>query len=145
LKLKPISLREAGAYVDKHHRHHPAAKGWKFGVSVEVDSEIAGVATAGRPVARLLDDGRTIEITRCCTDGTRNVASKLYGAVCRAATALGYERAITYTLESESGDSLRASGFAAVAVTRGKSWNTPSRKRVDSAPICAKTRWERTL
>ena len=59
----------------------------------------------------MLCDGRTVEVTRLCTDGTRNAASKLYGAIVRAAKALGYKRAFTYTLPEEGGASLKASGW----------------------------------
>ena len=37
---------------------------------------LCGVAICGRPVARYLDDGLTLEILRCCTDGTYNACSK---------------------------------------------------------------------
>lgn len=76
-----------------------------------------GVVIAGHPVARRLDDGRTLELVRLTTEGSRNACSRLYGAACRAAFAMGYRRVITYTLESESGTSLRASGFRPEAVT----------------------------
>ena len=40
----------------------------------------------------MYDDGTTIEVTRVCTDGTANACSLLYGAMWRAAKALGYLR-----------------------------------------------------
>ena len=90
-----------------------------------MDGNLVGVAVAGRPVARGLQDGRTVEITRVCLDPTSpatisdNAASRLYGALCRAASALGYRRAVSYTLEDEIGTSLRAAGFQAEALTAG--------------------------
>lgn len=142
LRIVPMSLREANAFVDAHHRHHGPAWGCKFTVGVADDEKICGVAIAGRPVTRHLDDGWTIEVTRCCTDGTRNACSMLYAACRRAAWALGYHRLITYTLATEEGASLRAAGWRCVAEVRGESWNRPSRPRVDTQPLQDKLRWE---
>ena len=85
--------------------------GGKFAVACHDDGRMCGVAICGRPVARRLDDGTTLEIYRNCTDGTRNACSKLYGACQRIARDMGYKRVITYTLASENGASLRASNF----------------------------------
>ena len=111
LRLKPISLRDANEYVRQHHRHHKPVAGHKFSIGCEADGELVGVIIAGRPVSRYLDDGFTLEVTRLCTNGAKNACSFLYGAVARAAAAMGYKRVITYTLESENGASLRASGW----------------------------------
>lgn len=112
LQLVPITLTAARRFVFEYHRHNFPPQGWLFGVGVQNGgSGLAGVAVVSRPVARALQDGRTVEITRSATDGTKNANSKLYAALCRAAAALGYTKAITYTLVSESGASLRAAGF----------------------------------
>ena len=106
---------------------------------------MVGVAVAGRPVARILDDGLTLEVTRTCTDGTRNANSMLYGAIVRAATAMGYARCITYTQHGESGASLRGAGWMPVQrlVPRG-GWDTPSRPRNDiGSSGVERIRWER--
>ncbi len=86
----------------------------KFALAAEQDGVLVGVATCGRPVARAFDDGRTLEITRTCTDGSPNVNSLLYGAARRAAWAMGFTRIITYTQADETGASLRAAGFVRV-------------------------------
>ena len=78
---------------------------------LEEDGETRRVAIIGRPVARKLDDGYTAEITRCCTDGVSNGCSMLYGAAVRACRALGFHSVITYTLQSETGASLKASNW----------------------------------
>jgi hypothetical protein len=98
LLLQPINYDEACKFIDLHHRHHSPPQGWKFGIAVSKDEEIVGVITVGRPISRHRDDGWTLEVTRCCTDGTKNAASMLYGAARRATFALGYKRLITYTL-----------------------------------------------
>jgi hypothetical protein len=112
VEIVPVTFATATAFVAKHHRHNKPPRGWKFGVGVAgTDGELIGVALAGRPVARALDDGRTIEVNRTCTTGEKNANSMLYGAVWRAAKALGYLRAYTYTQHDETGASLRAAGW----------------------------------
>ena len=103
--------------------------------------DLCGVAICGRPVARYLDDGLTLEILRCCTDGTGNACSKLYGACCRIGFDMGYERIVTYTLVSESGASLRAAGFAFDGVAGGKEWTGQRRRDYYVAPAELKHRW----
>ncbi len=147
LSLCPISLAEANQFVLEHHRHNEPTWGHKFSIGAEMDGKLVGVAICGRPVARALDNGETIEITRTCTDGTKNANSFLYGASCRAAFALGYKRVITYTLQSEGGAGLRASGFKVVGeVKGGRQWSCPSRER-DEKEIYAvpKYRWMKQL
>ena len=144
LRIEPITLRQANAYVTQHHRHHKAARGHKFSVSV-VDGagNIRGVGIAGRPVSRVLDKDGHLEVVRVCTDGTRNVCSMIYGALRRAGVALGYpaHKIITYTLESEPGGSLRASGWHDDGPAGGGTWDTPARRREDHAPTETKRRW----
>lgn len=149
LRLAPISLKSAKSWVNEHHRHNQAPVGWKWGVALEEHGVQVGVAMAGRPVARGLDDGVTLEVTRVCTLGHKNANSMLYGAIARAAAALGYQRLITYTLKSESGSSLRASGFREDGEVRGREWTTPSRPRQKSQEVGYvtenKIRWVRDL
>lgn len=129
-----------------------------FAVGLEVDGELVAVATAGQPVARMLSDGRTLEVNRACVkDYHRNANSALYGAIGRAAKALGYERLVTYTLHSESGASLRAAGFDGPVDIGARSWMTDNnpdvRPRQDAtlwgerrnAAAEPKYRWERSL
>ena len=144
IELQPVDYASACEFIRRHHRHHFPPQGWKFGIGAVVDDAVVGVVTVGRPVARRLDNGWTLEVTRCCTDGTPHVASKLYAAAWRATRALGYRRLITYTLKSETGTSLKASGWRVIGETpaRAKGWNVPSRPRVVRAPTEAKTLWE---
>lgn len=142
LNVQPIAFEEACEFIRRFHRHHPPPQGWKFGIAANDGEKVVGVITVGRPVARRLDNGMTLEITRCCTDGTKNAASFLYGAARRAAFALGYERIITYTLAIESGVSLGAAGFKLIGERGGGSWNKPGRPRVDKAPTGTKLLWE---
>lgn len=138
--LVPVGRDDANRYVQQHHRHLGRVAGAKFYLGVGFPPEgdldewrIVGVAIVGRPVARHLDDGWTLEVNRLCTEGYANACSFLYAAAWRAAKALGYRRLVTYSLASESGASLRAAGWRVVAERSARpGWNTPSRPRVDS-------------
>lgn len=142
LSLVPISIGDAKEFVRQHHRHHRPPQGGLFAVACAMGGVVVGVAIIGRPVARLNQDGFTAEVTRLATDGTRNACSMLYGAAWRAARALGYRRIGTYILAEESGASLRAAGWRIVAEVKGRSWDCPSRPRVDRHPQQNKIRWE---
>lgn len=138
-----IQFRDACAMVNMHHRHHASPVGHLFSGGVFDGNMLCGAVIAGRPVSRHLDDGKTIELTRVVSDGTRNASSKAMGWAIREARRRGYERVITYTLESENGASLRATGFRESARSAGGSWSRPSRAReTDRHPVCAKRRWE---
>jgi hypothetical protein len=133
LEVTPIALDEANAFVETLHRHHKPVPGAKFCVAVSDGEKVRGVAIVGRPVARLSDDGWTLEVNRCCTDGAKNACSMLYGASWRAAKALGYRRLITYTLPEEGGASIRAAGWRLIGLRGGGNWNTATRPRIDTA------------
>jgi hypothetical protein len=145
LVITPVTLREANAFVEQHHRHHKPSRGCRFcvAVSVEGSEQVCGVAIVSRPVARMLDEGWTAEVVRVATDGTANACSALYGASWRAARALGFRKLITYTLPEESGASLRGSGWRVVnARAGGGTWSRTDRPRVDMHPTQTKLRWE---
>lgn len=133
LHLVPVSFRDACGFVAEHHRHNIPPVGCKFTVGVADERGVLrGVAIVGRPVARHLDDGMTLEVNRTATDGTPNANSMLYGAAKRACFAMGFRRLVTYTQASESGASLRAAGWHVVAERPARSgWTTPSRPRED--------------
>lgn len=152
LALVPVTREEARRFVGQHHRHNLPPKSWKFGVGVAAGGQLVGVGIAGRPVARLLDDGSTIEVVRVCTDGTPNACSMLYGALARAARALGFRRIITYTLGSEPGTSLLAAGWEREAELPARpGWdNGRHRVTVDlfgqhRTPPGPKVRWVKVL
>lgn len=143
LELQPLTYAEACEYIRLHHRHHEPPQGHKFSIGCSSGGVVVGVIMVGRPVARHLDDTWTAEVTRCCTDSTKNVASKLYAAAWRAARAMGYKRLITYTLKTEPGTSVRAAGWRVLNSTAGGgSWNRKERTRVDKHPLGQKTLWQ---
>ena len=153
MRLVAIELDDAKAFVAQHHRHNHAPKiYWRFGVGLELDGTLVGVAMGGRPKGRWAPSERwVIEVIRCCTIGHKNACTMLYGAICRAAKALGYDEAITYTLASEDGASLRAAGFTAEAALPARGYGG-GRPRYESnllgesvRPEEAKVRWRRVL
>lgn len=143
LTLQPLTLTEAYRFVCDHHRHHRAPQGGLFAIGLNDRCSVVGVAIVGRPVARMLADGWTVEVTRLCVDGTPHAASKLYAACWRACRAMGYRRLITYTLESEPGTSVIAAGWKCLGTAGGGSWSRPGRPRVDTHPLEQKRLWER--
>lgn len=143
LTIVPCELDEANAFVAEHHRHHKPVLRDRFRMAVADEAGVVrGVALVGRPVARNRQDGWTVEVLRCCTDGTPNACSALYAACWRAAKALGYRRLGTYILASESGASLKAAGWVLIGEAGGGSWNCRSRPRVDTHPLEPKLLWE---
>lgn len=140
-----IDLDEANAFVAEHHRHHKPAVGHLFSIGAALDDKIVGVVIVGRPVSRFRDDGLTAEVTRLCTDGTKNACSFLYGAAAKAAFALGFRRIGTYILSSEPGTSLTATGWRCLGERGGGSWSTPSRPRVDTHPLQKKLLFEKVV
>ena len=136
-----MHIREANEFVAKYHRHSLPTVGGKWAIGAAVDSKLVGVAIAGRPVARRLDDGKTLEVLRVCTDGTANACSFLYGRVARIARLMGYSRIITYTLQDESGASLKAVGGRIVGEVKPKEWSVPSRPR-KSQGVYGKEKWK---
>ena len=156
MKITPSTIKAAKRFIAQHHRHNKPPHGGLFAVAIEDGGEIVGVGIAGRPVALKLDDGHTVEITRNCTAGARNGCSMIYGALCRAAKALGYDKVVTYTLASEAGTSLRAAGFVVVhRQNKATPWNTAKRPRTRIVDTLfgpeikfsdePKVRWERQL
>ncbi len=142
LRIIPVTLAVANAFVGEHHRHHKPVVGHKFSIGAVMGEQIVGVVIVGRPVSRMRDNSETLEVTRLCTDGTRNACSFLYGAARRATFALGYSRLGTYTLPSEGGASLRACGWKLIGERGGGNWSRQSRPRKSDHPESVKWLWE---
>lgn len=45
IELCPMTLKEANAYVEQHHRHHGPVVGHKFSIGLSDGEKIVGVAT----------------------------------------------------------------------------------------------------
>lgn len=145
LEKMPITLADANAFVGEHHRHHKPVVGHKFSIAVVHGGKVVGVVIVGRPVSRVRDDGVTLEVTRLCTDGTKNACSFLYGAAAKAVFALGYQSVGTYIMPQEGGASLRGAGWRKLGTTAGRSWGRENRPRIDKHPLGQKDLWVQTV
>lgn len=141
LAAMPLTRDKANAYIAEHHRHHKRVAGHRFIVGAELDGKLVGVAIAGRPNARMIDQYRHIEVTRLCSAGERNVCSFLYSRVSRIVRELGFSSCFTAILQSETGASLKAAGWVYVYTTSGGSWHRAPRPRVDKASTEPKKIW----
>lgn len=148
LEIRPCDFATAKEFVGEHHRHNKPPAGHKFSIACYDGERLCGVAMVGRPIGRYLDDGMTLEVNRCCTDGTRNACTILYGAATRAAKALGYKRIFTYTLQSEPGTSLKASNWVCDGEAGGTHW-TGGRyegfEQIEMQLMEKKIRWHKDL
>jgi len=144
MNIIPTNISTANRFVANFHRHNRKVTGAKFAIGLTEDSELIGVAIAGRPIARMLNNGKTIEILRVCVkDGFKNANSKLYARMKRICQLMGYEKIITYTLKSENGSSLKAIGAKPVSETRPGDWNRAGRRRTSQKLYSEpKLRWE---
>jgi len=147
LRLRSLTGRAAERLVKQWHRHLPDIQGKLFAVGLEVNGELCGVAVAGNPPRVWQGTGRFV-ISRVAVNNTKNGCTKLYGAICRAAEALGYEEAWTYTLPHEPGTSLLAAGFVDMGMTSGGEHDrskTGGRYRRPARHAEPKRRWVRKL
>ncbi len=141
LTIRPIVFRDACAFVNMVHRHHASPIGHLFSLGCYIEDVLVGAVIIGRPVSRMMDKARTVEITRLASAGIRNVSSKLLGAARREAKRRGYSRVITYTLQTESGASLKAAGYDFDGAAGGGTWSRNARQRMDRHPTGRKVRW----
>jgi hypothetical protein len=154
LNHRPMLWRAAKAFVQEHHRHHEPPTGHLFSIAAVRDGQVRGVVIVGRPTPKAFQDGVSCEVTRLCVldgepsvigrDGTEHqpaICSFLYNCAKRAAMALGYHRIGTYTLKREPGTSLVAARWVPIAEVRGRSWDTPTRRRNDRHPTDDKIFW----
>jgi hypothetical protein len=140
ITVVPCTNEAAKSYVDSFHRHHGSSVQARFCLAaLDEERKVRGVVMVGRPVARLLDNGWTLEVNRLASDGCENACSALYGASRRVAKEMGYRKLITYIREDEPGTSLRAAGWQFEEVIR--SWNMPGRMRTDKTEIVRRGRW----
>lgn len=150
ITIIPLTLPKANELVTALHRHHAALPGgfaW-FCVGAVSEGKLVGCAIAGRPTNRNNDDTQTVEVLRVATDGTPNAPSALLGACARAAKAIGASRIITYTLDSESGVSLRGAGWEREADGIDSWWTHPGKDGKGRTPAVqrehmgmSKVRW----
>jgi hypothetical protein len=126
-----MTIKEANQIVGEHHRHNLPTHGGKFAIGAEHEGQIVGAVVVGRPVARLLDNNFCAEVTRLVVTpaAPRNTCSFLYGSARRVWQAMGGKKIITYTLKTESGESLRGAGWKSTAEVCGGGWHREKRER----------------
>jgi len=133
MRVIPITLRQANDFVSDYHRHsgRTSRDGGRFAIGAAVEEHLVGVGIVGRPLSRMLDDGLTAEVLRLCTspEAPRNCASFLYGRCWRIWQQMGGRRIVTYTLQKESGASLRGAGWIVKGEVEGAQWDRQSRPR----------------
>lgn len=151
LHIDAIEWSDAREFIAQHHQHNASPRGWRWGHAVKNGDTLIGVATVGRPVARMIDPKTTVEVTRNCIDLSLDKelrfhgCSQLYIAAENEARSRGFEKIITYTLEDEPATALKELGWNPEAKTRAESWNRKSRERADVAPAGRKIRWSKYL
>ena len=99
------------------------------------------------PVARLLNDGRTLELRRLAIapDAPRNTASRMLAVMRRLVVREKphIERLVSYQdTEVHTGGIYRASGWTAAHLAKGREWTCPSRHRGGVQSAADKVRWE---
>jgi hypothetical protein len=147
LILIPLSLKEANEFVTKHHRHNKKCAGHKFSIGAMYKNKLVGVAIVGRPVSRRLDDRFTLEINRnCVLDlAPKGTCSFLYSRAIKIWQTMGGKKIITYTLETESGSSLKAVNFFKEATirtfTKNIGWTTRKNRIWHEAQSIPRVRW----
>lgn len=140
MRLRHVELAEANAFVERLHRHHKRVQGHRFSLGAEVEEELVGVVIVGRPVGGN-NQHDWLEVTRLCTDGTRNACSFLYSAAARAGRALGYLRIQTFILAEEPGSSLKAANWSFDRLSHPPGWRNDSESR--AARVVPDTLYER--
>lgn len=134
LKIVPLVLREANDFVELWHRHSSRTSndGGKFAIGLTLDGQLVGVAIVGRPVARMLQVEGAAELLRLCTSpaAPKGAGSKLYARARRIWQLMGGTKLHTYTLQRESGSTMRGVGIhEAASEVDGQQWSRPSRPR----------------
>lgn len=146
LRVVPLTLKQANELISRLHRHHKRVQGHRFSLGVELDGQLVGACTVGRPVSRELPAYSTAEVTRLVTDGTPHACSKLYGVAAKICKEMGFMKIQTYILEEEPGTSLKAAGWVFEGFTNGGTWNCLKRTgRREDQPKGRKQRWARVL
>jgi hypothetical protein len=152
LRVVPITLREANDFVANFHRHNgrTSRNGGKFAIGASQADQLVGVAIVGNPISATFMDGFTAEVLRSCTrpDAPRNTNSFLYGRCWRVWQAMGGKRMVTYTLQAESGSSLKGAGWKIMGPVNPTQpgWRKNDHLQREWQPVMGqlKFRWEKS-
>jgi hypothetical protein len=152
MNIEPMTLKEANDFVESFHRHNKRTSrdGGKWAIGLADEGVLVGVAIVGNPLAAAFMDGYTAEVLRCCVNDNapKNSCSKLYGRCWQIWRKMGGKKLITYTLQEETGASLRGAGWKVVGETKPhKGWGSKTKQdgiKREWQPIYGqlKFRWE---
>lgn len=156
LTTKPITIKAANEFIKTFHRHHrPTIRNtgrWAL-AALDNNNEMVGVVIAGNPISPNYMDGYTIELTRLCVreKSPKGTCSFLLGKCCCIWRSMGGKKVITYTLESESGASLKGAGWTLAGTVKPHNRWT-NRSKVDGIERAhlqiyevTKHRWEKDI
>ena len=146
LEAVPLTLKDCNEYIQNFHRHNKPVQGSKFAFGCKYKGKLVAVCVVGRPIARYKDDGFTAEVTRTCVfdDAPKGVNSFLYSRAWKAWKAMGGKRIITYTLQSESGASLRGAGWKIlheVEINNNQGWLSRDNRKLQKVSKEPKFCW----
>ena len=147
LKIVPLSLKEANKFVTKYHRHNKKCQGHKFSLGAIFKNELVGVVIVGRPVSRRLDNKLTLEISRNCVldNAPKGTCSFLYSKAIKVWQTMGGKKIITYTLDYESGSSLKAVNFKKEKIVqvfkKNTGWTTRENRVWQEVQKTPRIRW----
>jgi hypothetical protein len=122
--------------------------GFAYGAIFE--ESIYAVAWWSHPVARMLGDGKTLELRRMAVgpDAPKCTASRFLAVMTRLIHREHPEvtRLVSYQdTEVHAGTIYKAAGWTPEGFRRGSEWACPSRFRPENQHVADKIRWEKTL
>jgi hypothetical protein len=147
LSIIPLTLREANEFVTKYHRHNKRCAGHKWSVGAIHKGKLVGVIIVGRPVSRKLDNRFTLEVNRNCVldDAPKGTCSFLYSKAIKIWQSMGGKKIITYTLQTETGGSLKAVNFnketKVQIFKKNKGWTTRANRVWQEFQSIPRIRW----
>jgi hypothetical protein len=139
IEVRPVPWRYARRVCEAHH-YLGAPQGHRFSLGVYDGHELLGVMIWGRPVARNLDDGETLEMTRMCLMVQRpNLASQSLGKAVKWIRTNRPERhLISYSDDGHRGTIYAAANWKPTPIAKSGKWRS-------GIPARANTRWEREI
>jgi len=141
IEVRKMKWKFAKRICDEHH-YLGSPVGHKFSLGIyDINSRRPlGVMIFGQPVARLLDDGETLEMTRMCLMEQRpNLATQsLSKALKWIRQNRSEKKLISYSDGDHKGTIYAAAGWNPIQLSGGGKWKSGRGRR-------ANIRWERPI
>lgn len=143
LYLTPMNLKTAVEFVAAARRCRLGSPaGHKFSVGVaDADGVLRGVVVVCRPMVGSFDNGQTLEVVHCATDGGPGVEPMLLDAAWRAAAALGHTRLVARVGDGAPAGR-RAAGYRVVEQRPAHPMWSGTRRRETDGPTGQPALWE---